>query len=319
VPPISVPGLADPPGMNSQLPLMYGATPEYLRMMSVRPVEGRLFNDGDRRGSPYVVLVNETMARTVWPGQSAIGRCIRAGFDPSQPPAMLAPATLPCREVVGVVRDSRARSLRPEGNEAKLMQYYVPMGQLPASGGPAGGRDVSGLVVQTRGDADRMVATVQGEIQRASALPVYARVRPYQDLLDPQLRPWRLGATLFTAFGVLALGIAAVGLFGVVSYLVTQRTKEIGVRLALGGTGARVGGLVIGDAVKMVSGGVVAGLLLALGLAPFVQSLLFQTSARETAVLAGAGAALLGVTLVAALVPALRAARVSPLVALRAD
>jgi ABC-type antimicrobial peptide transport system permease subunit len=198
------------------------------------------------------------------------------------------------------------------------MQYYVPFGQLPLA--PFGdAHEVSGMIVQTSGDAEAMMAAVQRQIQGTSAVPVYARVRPYQDLLDPQLRSWRLGATLFSAFGALALGIAAVGLFGVVSYLVAQRTREIGVRLALGGTGARVARAVIGDAVRMVSGGVAAGLALALGLAPFVQSLLFQTSAREAAILGAAGLLLLGIAVCAAVVPAWRAARVSPLVALRAD
>jgi len=318
IPPISVPGLAEPPGMGIQLPIMYAATPEYLRMMDVRLRDGRLFDRRDGRGSPFVVLVNETMARTVWPGQRAIGRCIRAGFDPSAAPGPLAPASLPCREVVGVVRDSRARSLSPEGQEAKLMQYYVPFGQLPSA--PFGdAHEVSGMIVQTSGEAEAMAAAVQRQIQATSAVPVYARVRPYQDLLDPQLRSWRLGATLFSAFGALALGIAAVGLFGVVAYLVAQRTREIGIRLALGGTGVRVAQLVIGDALRMVSGGVAAGLALTLGFAPLVQSLLFQTSAREAVVLGAAGSLLLGVTACAAVVPAWRAARVSPLVALRAD
>ena len=108
-------------------------------------------------------------------------------------------------------------------------------------------------------------------------------------------------------------------MFGVVSYLVTQRTREIGVRLALGGTRALIGRLVIGDALRMVSWGVGAGLVVTVALAPLVQSMLFATSAREAAVLAAAGAALLGVAVVAAAVPAWRAARVSPLIALRAD
>jgi putative ABC transport system permease protein len=110
-----------------------------------------------------------------------------------------------------------------------------------------------------------------------------------------------------------------VGLFGVVSYLVTQRTREIGVRLALGGTGLRIGRLVIRDAVRMVGGGVLVGALIALAGAPFVQSLLFRTSAREPAVLILAAVVLLAVTVAAAALPAWRAGRVSPLTALRSD
>jgi putative ABC transport system permease protein len=148
---------------------------------------------------------------------------------------------------------------------------------------------------------------------------VYAHARHYQDLIDPQLRSWRLGATLFSAFSVLALGIAAVGLFGVVSYVVTQRTQEIGVRLALGGTSQTIGRLIVGDALRMVSIGVAVGVVCALAAGPIVASMLFQTSPREPASIAVAGLVLIAATLVAAAWPAWRAGRVNPVVALRAD
>jgi predicted permease len=320
VPPIGVPGRAEAPNAGGQLPMMYGATPEYLRLLGVKLLDGRLFSSRDGRGTPLVVIVNETMAREVWPGERAVGKCVRLGFDPTQEPSPVAPASLPCREVVGVVADSRARSLRPDGREASLMQYYVPFEQLPAAA-PFGGEapDVFGILVGTTGDPARAAAAVQRLIQGASPRPVYARVHPYADLLDPQLRPWRLGATLFSALGMLACAIAAVGLFGVVSYLVARRTREIGVRLALGGARTRVGGAVVVDAVRMVAAGVAGGLAAAVALAPLVQSMLFQTSARDVVVLASAGALLVLVTAVASAVPAWRAGRVDPLVALRAE
>src|SRR6185503_4664190 len=114
---------------------------------------------------------------------------------------------------------------------------------------------VNGLLVGVTGDVERMIPVVQRLIQGTMATPVYARVQPYQELLDPQLRPWRLGATLFVVFGALALGIAAMGLAGVVSYVVTQRTREIGLRLALGGTGCRIGRSVVLTALRMVGAG----------------------------------------------------------------
>jgi ABC-type antimicrobial peptide transport system permease subunit len=260
------------------------------------------------------------MARTAWPGQNPIGKCVKAGHagNPELGDPMAAAVFLPCREVVGVVRDSRARSLRTEGNEAALMQYYVPFGQLPAAPFP-NAPTISGILVRTAGPPERLVAPVQRIVQGTSALPLYARVRPYQTLIDPQLRSWRLGATLFTAFGVLALGIAAVGLFAVVSYLVAQRTREIGVRLALGGTGSRVAGLVVRDAVRMAAAGGAVGVLTAIAAAPLVQSMLFQTSAREPATIAAAGIVLLAVTVGAAAVPAWRAGRTSPMTVLRGD
>jgi putative ABC transport system permease protein len=261
--------------------------------------------------------VNETMAREVWPGQSAIGKCIRVGFDPDLPPQPLAPATLPCRQVVGIVRDSRARSLRPIGREASQMQYYVPFEQLPPTF-EANAPDVFGILVRTAGAPDGMIAAVQRRIQDGP-LPVSARVRAYEDLLDPQLRPWRLGATLFTAFGALALCIAAVGLFGVVSYLVAQRRREIGLRLALGGTRSDITRLVILATLRLVGVGVAIGLGAALLVGPAAESMLFQTSARDASVLLGACTALLVVGVIAAAGPAWRAARTSPMVALRVE
>ena len=318
VPPISVPGRAEPPSVGGQLPYLYAATPTYLRLMGVTLREGRLFTETDRRGSSLVVLVNETMARSLWPGQSALGKCIRVGFDPAVEPSPLAPATLPCREVVGVVRDSRVRSIRATGNEGRLMQYYVPFGQQPAPMMP-GAWQVNALVVGTVEEPSRMIGAVQRFLQGAAAEPVYARVTPYEDLLDPQIRPWRLGASLFSALGVLALAIAAVGLFAVVSYLVTQRLREIGIRLALGGTGATIATLVVGGAMRLVAIGAVLGTIAALALAPLMQSMLFETSAYDVGVIAGVAAVLALVAVAASAMPAWRAARVSPSITLQAE
>jgi predicted permease len=318
IPPIHVPGYAMPSPGAQQLPIMYAATPAYLDMMGVKLREGRLFTRGDTAGTPLVVLVNETMARTMWPGRSAIGGCVQAGHagDPMLGDPMSAAAFLPCRTVVGIVRDSRARSLRTEGNEARLMQYYVPLGQTPPAPFP-NIPEYHGILVRTAGEPERWVTPIQRIIQSTSSRPVYARVSPYQTLIDPQLRSWRLGATLFSAFGLLALAIAAVGLFAVVSYLVTQRTKEIGVRLALGGSTGGVAGLVVRDAVKMTAVGGAAGITIAVISAPLVQSMLFETSAREPGILAGALLVLLVVAVGAAAVPAWRAGRVSPMTVLR--
>jgi len=322
IPPINIPGYVLPPPNVQQLPILYGATPSYLDMMGVTLREGRLLSDRDAAGAPLVALVNETMARTVWSGSSAIGKCLRAGHgsappDPNDDPMTIA-ASLPCREVVGVVRDSRARSLRLEGGEDRLMQYYLPFAQLP----PAPFPDVPfihGILVRTAADPASFASTVQRTIQRTSRVPVYARVLPYQELLDPQLRDWRLGATLFTGFGALALVIGAVGLFAVVSYLVAQRTQEIGVRLALGGSGRSVATLVVWDALRMAGAGAAVGVLVTLAMAPLVQSLFFQTSAREPASIAVSVSILLGVAVLAAAVPAWRGSRVSVMTVLRVD
>jgi predicted permease len=315
VPPISVPGRAEAPTIGGQLPFMYGATPEYLAMLGVRLRQGRLFTASDRHGSPLVVLVNETMARKLWPGERALGKCIRVGYGAGEP-SPVAPPTLPCREIIGVVADSRARSLVPSGSEAELMQYYLPFGQLPPLPMPDV-PEVTALLVRVSGDLDRMAGQVQRAIQ-ASA-PVYARVRPYDDLMEPQRRPWRLGATLFSTFGALALCIAAAGLFGVVAYAVAQRTREIGVRLALGGRPASVARLVIAQALRMVGLGLAIGIAVSLAIAPVARSLLFETSPWDPVAAAFSMVVLLMVGVLAATVPAWRAAHVSPSIALREE
>lgn len=320
VPPLSVPGHTEMPTLGGQPPFMYPATTEYLAMMGVSLRQGRLFNERDQRSGPLVVLVNESMARTIWPGESAIGKCVRAGYAPELLAVMSpmeAVAHAPCREVVGIVKDTRARSLRGEGNEARQMQYYVPFEQVPAPPSPQFAI-ANGMFVQTD-DPSRVGDRVRLSIQRGLERSAHVRVRRYQDLIDPQLRTWRLGASLFSLFGALALGIAAVGLFGVISYLIGQRTREIGVRVALGASRRRVWSLVIVDALKLVAGGMGLGTIAAMAAGPLVRDMLFRTSPWEPANAAAAIAVLLGVTVVAAVVPAWRAGRVDPLAALRAD
>jgi len=317
IPPVSAPGLAWPP--TTQPPIMYGATPAYLELLGVKLVGGRLFNAGDRYNAPLVVLVNETMAKTVWPNSSPLGECVRVGFATFPPTGEGNPADgAVCRRVVGVVRDTRARSLRPENNEDRLMQYYVPFSQIPAPPIPDAPRTM-GLLVRVQGDADVAAARVQRTIQSTSASRVYAHVRPYQDFIDPQLRSWRLGATVFTAFGFLALAIAVVGVFAVVSYVVAQRTREMGVRLALGATPSEVMTLVVRDSARLVGAGILVGTVLALAAGPLIASQLFQTSPREPLSLSLAAIVLGAVTIVASLWPAWRAGSVNPVTTLGAD
>jgi putative ABC transport system permease protein len=322
VPPLNVPGRTGMPTLGGQPPFLYAATPEYLQMMRVSLRQGRLFDARDTRAAPLVVLVNESMARTVWPNESALGKCIRAGYPPNLAEfidPMEAVALAPCREVVGVVRDSRARSIRGDGNESRQMQYYVPFEQIPAPPTP-NFAFANGMFVQVdERDMERAAASVQRAVQSGLTRPGYVRIKRYQDLIDPQLRSWRLGASLFSLFGALALGIATVGLFGVISFLIGQRTRELGVRIALGATRRRMWMLVIGDALRLVAIGIGAGSLAAMAAGPLVRDLLFRTSPWEPANAGAAIAVLLAVTVIAAALPAWRAARVDPLTALRAD
>lgn len=317
IPAVSVPNLQWPPS-GVQPPIMYGATTDYLDIMRVRLVSGRLFTARDARGAPQVVLVNETLARTAWPGTSALGKCVRVGGGMPSSPDENPAASAPCRQVVGVVRDSRARSLLPERNEDRLMQYYVPFDQLPDPPFP-NIPNVMGMIVRASGDPLRLAGSVQRAIQVSSARRVFALIRPYQDLIDPQLRSWQLGATVFSAFGAIALGIATVGLFAAVSYGATQRTQEMGIRLALGGTKWSVAGLVVSDALRRAAVGLALGVGTAFVAGPVIASMLFQTSPRDLTSMAMAIVVLLLATLAAATWPAARATRVNPVVALRAE
>ncbi len=248
VPPISVPGREDFPDERQQAPFLNAATPSYFRVLDMTIQRGRNFTAADRMGSPFVIIINQAMADGLWPGETALGKCIRIGFVPGEMPSGIhASPALPCREVVGVVNNARPRSIREEAGQAR-MQYYIPFGQLPASPFANDMPEIWGLLIRTA-DADAMARPVQRLLQSFTDAVVLAEVKPLQDLLDREMRPWLLGATMFSAFGVLALGLAAVGLYGVLAYAVAQRTQEIGIRMALGARTSNLVRLIVWDGV----------------------------------------------------------------------
>jgi predicted permease len=322
VPPISVPGLTGPPNIDRQLPFLQAATPELFDILGIRIVEGRKLTAADDRGAP-VVVVNQTMARTVWPGESAIGKCIRIGFDPTfDPETATGPPTpgpsLPCRQVVGVAHDMRQRSLVPTGNEDHLMQYFVPFSQVPVPPFvPNPDRGAWGLLLR----ADTDVAAVAPAIRRAvggsrTDLP-FIRVRPYSQLLDRQMRPWRLGTALLALFSGLALAVGAVGLYAAFSHAVTVRRREMAIRLAIGARPRGVTTMILREALMLALAGIGAGWIAAVIGARWLQSLLFDTSRTDPLVLGGAAAVMLIVAVAATLVPALAASRTNPATLLR--
>lgn len=318
VPPIAVPDRPEFPDVNQQAPFLYATSPTYFRALGMRLLAGRNFADGDGQGSPLVVIVNQAMAEGLWPGENALGKCIRAGFVPGTAPTGIhASPLLPCRTVIGVVNNTRPRSIREEPGQAR-MQYYVPFGQIPAPPFPGSFADISGLLIRTT-DADAMTGPVQRALQSATPGQPYAQVRPLQDLLDRQMRSWVLGATMFTVFGVLALGLGAIGLYGVRAYAVTQRTKEIGIRMALGARMAGVVRMVLLEGLRATGIGIVFGTIAAIGMARLVEPLLFETTATDPRVYGFVALLLVAVTIAASAVPAWRASRVDPNVALRSD
>ena len=333
VPPIAVPGLPEPPSVGQQLPYLIAATPEFLQILGIRIVQGRGFTAADEGvssigphnsgGGAPVVIVNETMARTIWPGEPAVGKCIRIGFDPDFDPMNetgppTPSAAVPCRQVVGVARDVRQRSVVPEGNEARFMQYYVPFSQIPPPPAAVGhGPGISGVLVKTRGafskEALRRILT-----NGRSDLPP-ARVRTYASLLERQVQPWQLGVTLLSLFSALAVLLAAVGLYASFAHAVVVRRREMAIRIAVGATPANVRALILRDALTLTLAAAVAGCAAAALAGRSVQSMLYGIVAADPLVLGGAAALMAAVALAATMVPALAAARSNPNELLKAE
>jgi predicted permease len=316
VPPISVPGHDKPPAVGRQLPFLNAATPEFMRILRVRIVDGRSFTDADDRGAP-VVIVNETMAREVWPGERAVGKCIRIGFDDDFDPATSAgpphpSARVVCREVIGVARDMRQRSLLPTDNEARLMQYFVPFSQVPYPPFIPPGPKVHGLLLRTSLDLDTFAPSIRRLIVGDRSDLPFVRVAPYTQLLEPQLRPWRMATTLLALFSALALGVAVVGLHAVFAQAVSDRRQEMAVRVALGAAPGRVLRMVLREALTVAAVGVVAGVGAAIAAGRWVQALLFETAPSDPLVLGAAAALLLLIAAAATFAPARTASRSDP-------
>jgi putative ABC transport system permease protein len=211
--------------------------------------------------------------------------------------------------VVGVAADARTQSVTGD----KPLLYYVPFAEhiVPMP--------LDGLLIRTRGPAREVAGQVQHALQRAEPDLPFVSVEPMLDRVEPQWRAWELGATMLTAFGLLALVIASLGLYGVTAYGVSQRTREIGVRIALGAEGGDVVRLAVRQSVRATAVGGLVGLLVALGLAKALSSLLFGVTPLDPVSLGGAIVVLLAVAALAAWLPARRAAQVDPMEALRAE
>jgi putative ABC transport system permease protein len=273
------------------------STPDYFRTMGTRILRGRALDAGDRMGAPDAAVVSESMARTLWPGREALGQCFRARAD-----------TVPCITVVGVAEDMVQREIV---GSARL-HYYLSLEQATRSLG-------NNMVVRVRGDASAQAETIRLALQRVLPANAYVTVRPLATLVNDAQRSWRLGATMFAAFGLLALVVAAVGLYGVIGYDVTQRMHELGVRVALGARRGHILRLVLGKGVRFVTAGVGIGVLAALYASRWVEPLLFRQRAVDPAVYAGVVALMLLVAIIASALPAARAAAADPATALRSD
>jgi predicted permease len=277
--------------------ILQAGTPDYFRTLGTHVFRGRAFDDTDRENTQRVVVVSDGMARALWPDQEAIGQCIRI----DEPDA-------PCTTVIGVAENMRVRSL----DDAREHTYYIPAAQYEGPLYPQ-------LFVRVAGEPSAFIEPLRRRLQAELPGAAYATVRPLSDLVDPSMRAWQFGATMFVAFGLLALVLAAIGLYSMIAYGVAQRTRELGVRLALGASAGQVVRMIVGNGLRLVVAGVVLGGAIAVWAAPKLESLMFGASTRDPVVFGGVAAVLLGVAVLASLAPAVRAMRLDPNTALRAD
>jgi len=272
-------------------------TSDYFQTMGTRILRGRGFTKDDRANSPPIVVVSQSMAKVLWPGQDAIGKCIRIGAD-----------TKPCTTVVGVAEDVSHESLTEESRN----RYYLPIEQFRPSYG-------FGVLLRMRGDPAQSMERVRQSMQTVMPGQTYVTVQQMSTVIEGQQRSWRVGATMFVAFGGLALIVAAIGLYGVIGYNVAQRMHELGVRVALGASSPDVVRLVVGQGVRFAVAGIALGSGLALVAGRWIQPLLFEQSARDGRVFGAVGGVLLAVAVLASALPARRATRVDPNTVLRTD
>jgi predicted permease len=298
-----VPGREPPSQTNN--PSQYAVTPDYFKVLGIRLLDGRLFTLSDRVGTEPVTVINETAARTFWPGQNPIGQCVRIGAD-----------TMPCTTVIGIVTNARRQRLV----ETPTTMIYRPLDQLdPAVYDNTVSFFGFSFIARTTRKPATVAEPLRRLIQSAGPNMPYAEVRPLADRLGRQTRSWTLGATMFSIFGVLSLVLSAIGLYSVVAFTVAQRVHEYGVRVALGATGTSLLRLTVMRGVIPVVAGLGAGVAIALLAAKLLEGLLFELSPRDPTVFLSMSALLVAVSVFASLVPARRAARVDPMIALRSE
>jgi predicted permease len=294
--PLAVPGLDTAYLYHIGNMLLQAVTPGYFETMGTRLLRGRDFSDGDAAGAPLVIVVSQTLAAKLWPRRDALGQCVKIGAD-----------TAPCRTVVAVAEDIKYEGLKDDPG----LTYYVPVPQWrPGQGG---------VFIRTRGEASAEVESVRHALQPLMPGASYVTVTPLADILAPNMHQWKLGATMFSVFGALALLVAAVGLYSVIAYTVSERTHELGIRIALGAGTADVLGLVVGAGVRFAAAGIVIGGAIAVAAGRWVRPLLFAESPYDPLVFGVTAAVLLGAAVAASLIPAVRAARMDPTTAFRVE
>jgi len=296
-------GRVAPPGDPGPHGDIRGVSPHYFETMGIRLIRGRFFTDQDRRGGQPVAIIDENLAHEYWPNQEALGQRIRNGNNQ------------PWKTIVGIVAHVRhyqvvgdeTSSIGTEGSAKGV--YYFPLYQ---ENSPA-----VFLIARTNGDPTALAGTIRSAVHDVDPSQPVADLRTMDQRITLSMGPRRSAVTLLSVFAAMALILAAVGLFGLIRYNVMQRTQEIGVRMAIGASRKDILRMVLGESLRLALLGVIGGLIAAFALTRVLSSLLYGVSATDPLTFAGTALALTLVALLASWVPAWRATRVDPLVALR--
>jgi predicted permease len=277
---------------------------DYFRTLGIPVLAGRALTPADRAGTPPVAVVSETGARRFWPGESPIGKRVWFGTTtgPFSDPAHAV-------EIVGVAGDVKYQEVDEDtSNRADFYTSYLQFAYPDTM-----------VIVKTRGSPTSLLPAMRKAVASVDAsLPIYDAMTLEDRISAAVARP-RFNATLLTAFAGAALLLAAIGVYGVLSYSVSSRMREIGVRLALGADARRVIRLVLGEGVRLAAIGAVAGVLAALAASRFIQALIVGVSATDPRILASSAVVMMAVAALAAFLPALRASAVDPIVVLRQE
>jgi putative ABC transport system permease protein len=302
----TIPGrpLPDPgtdSGMNASY---YGITPNYFMTMEIPLLRGRDFTAADTAAAPPVMIISKAMAERWWPKEDPIGQRVTLDFVPNEVP----------REIVGVVGDTKNRfQQRPEP------VVYVPQIQQPKQWpGPAWNfRAAMYFVMRTPGDPNSIVPAMKAAVNEIDSTKPAGLIRTVEGYLSDSISEVRVFMMLLAIFGISAAVLAATGIYGVMAYAVAQRTREIGIRVALGAGSRDVLGLVVRQTLLMIGMGLAGGLAGAFGLTRLLRNYLWQVSPTDPVTFVAVSIGLVGVALLACLVPTRRAVKVDPTIALR--
>jgi putative ABC transport system permease protein len=289
---------------NKPSGIRYTVSPDYFQTLGIGLIKGRLFTAVDTRDSQPVIVIDEVLAQRYFPDEDPIGKRLKHG------------PTTPSLEIVGVVRHVEPNSL--DGQGPAPAQFYTNFNQTPLQALPTGVRRIN-VLTRTEVEPLSLASAVRGAIAAVNKDQAIFNVRTMEEIVAQSVAPRRFSMLLLAVFAVIALGLASLGIYGMMSYAVAQRRREIGVRMALGAQSRNLLGLVIGQGMKLVLFGVVLGLIASVALTRTIENLLFGVSPTDPLTFATIALLLALTALAACFVPARRAVKVNPIEALRCE